>query len=116
MDINQLMAGMGPIQEAMAKADAERKEAKLEGSAGGGAVKVVLTGDLTVEAITISPAAAVASEDDVTMLEDLISAAVGDALAAYKRRFGASPDEMLQKSLAGSNLGPLLGGLMGGMQ
>lgn len=114
MDLNALMAGMGPIQDAMKRADAERAAARLEGSAGGGAVTVVLRGDLECERVTITPAAAAASEDDVSMLEDLVQAAVNDALKKHKQRFGASPDEQLQKSLAGSDLGGLLGGLMGG--
>ena len=112
-----LMAGMGPMKEAMEKADQERAQSRFEGSAGGGAVKVVFSGALEVEAITITiaPAAAAASEDDVGMLEDLIQAALNDALGQYKKRFGANPEEQIQKSLADSGLGSLLGPLLGGM-
>ncbi len=112
MDIDSLMKSFGPVQESMKKADAERAAATIEGSAGGGAVKVSLKGDLTVTKLVIAPAAATASQGDVAMLEDLILAAVNDALRQYKVRFGASPDEQLQKMLGGTGLGAMMGPLM----
>ena len=48
----------------------------VEGSAGGGAVKVVMTGKQTVESVEIAPEAS----EDVEMLQDLVMAAVNDAL------------------------------------
>jgi nucleoid-associated protein EbfC len=115
MDLESLMAGMGPMKEAMEKADQERLQSHFEGSAGGGAVKVRFSGGLEVESITIAPAAVAASEDDVGMLEDLIQTAVNDALGQYKKRFGANPEEQIQKSMGDSGLGSLLGPLLGGM-
>ncbi|NRA39373.1 MAG: YbaB/EbfC family nucleoid-associated protein [Planctomycetes bacterium] len=115
MDMNDLMGNMGPIQDAMSKAGDERGDALIEGSAGGGAVKVVLKGDLTLKDIKIAPAAISAEEEDVSMLEDLIIVAVNDALTGYKMRFGGTPEEQLQKSLMNSDIGSLLGPMLGGL-
>jgi DNA-binding YbaB/EbfC family protein len=113
MDMESLMRSLGPVQESLKKADAERAGATIEGSAGGGAVKIALKGDLTVTRVTIAPAAAAAVQGDASMLEDLVAAAVGDALRQYKERFGASPDEQIQKMLGAGGMGAMLGPLMG---
>ena len=47
----------------------------MEGSAGGGAVKVVMTGKQVVESVTIEPEAA----EEVDLLQDMVLAAVNDA-------------------------------------
>jgi DNA-binding protein YbaB len=113
MDIDHLMNSFGPLQEAMKKADAERASAQITGSAGGGAVTILLKGDLSVSKVTIAPAAAVAAASDASLLEDLVAAAVGDALRQYRSRFGSSPDEQVQKMLGGSGLAGMMGPLMG---
>ena len=112
MDLENLMKSLGPVQESMKKADAERAGTTIDGSAGGGAVTVSLKGDLTITRLVIAPAAAAASQGDVAMLEDLVLAAVNDALRQYKARFGASPDEQVQKMLGGSGLGAMMGPLI----
>jgi hypothetical protein len=66
------------MQAEMARVQAELKEERVESSVGGGAVKVVMTGDMTVESVTIDPAAV--DPDDVTMLQDLIVAAANEAI------------------------------------
>ena len=53
-------------------------ELEVSTSAGGGAVKVTATGDMRITSLTIDPAAV--DPDDVEMLQDLILAAVNDAL------------------------------------
>jgi DNA-binding protein YbaB len=115
MDLNDLMRGLGPLQQTMQKNDAERATARFEGSAGGGAVAVVLQGDLTVASVRIAPAAAAAAADDASLLEDLVKAACSDALRAYKVRYGATPEEQIQKLLAGSDLGAMVGPLLRGL-
>ena len=114
MDISQLMASMGPIQDAMKQQEQERAQTVLEGRSGGGAVSIRLHGDLSVAGITIAPSAVSADADDVGMLEDLIHTALSDALKQYRDRFGGSAEEQMQKTLAGSDVASLLGGLMGG--
>ncbi|TVR13924.1 MAG: YbaB/EbfC family nucleoid-associated protein [Planctomycetota bacterium] len=114
MDLSQLMASMGPIQEAMKQQEEERAQTILEGRSGGGAVSIRLRGDLSVAGIAITPTAVSSDADDVTMLEDLIHTALSDALKQYRDRFGANAEEQMQKTLAGSDMASLLGGLMGG--
>lgn len=115
MDLSQLMASMGPIQEAMKKQEAERAETVIEGRAGGGAVTIALRGDLQLERVQIAPAAATAAGDDVGMLEDLVHSALSDCLNQYRQRFGSNPEEQMQKSLGDGDMASLLGPLMGGM-
>ena len=115
MDLDALMRGLGPLQDTLKKADAERSTVSFEGSAGGGAVTVTLKGNLTVSKVSIAPAAAVAADGDVGMLEDLVAVAVNDALKRYTARYGSSPDEQIQKLMSGSDLGALMGPLMRGL-
>ncbi len=65
------------MQAEMARVQEELKHEKVEASVGGGAVKVVMTGELHVESVSIDPAAI--DPDEVTMLEDMIAAAVNEA-------------------------------------
>jgi nucleoid-associated protein EbfC len=66
------------MQNRLAKMQEELAAATVEATAGGGAVKVVMTGQQQVQAVTIDPAAV--DPDDVEMLQDLIVAAVNEAL------------------------------------
>jgi DNA-binding YbaB/EbfC family protein len=70
------------MQAGMARVDAELAELRIEGSAGGGAVKAVATGKQELESITIDPG--VVDPEDVEMLQDLVLAAVRDALDQAK--------------------------------
>lgn len=70
------------MQTQMAQAQAELKEMTLEATAGGGAVRVVVTGAQEIRAIEIDPSAVDPAE--VEMLQDLVMAAVNDALARSK--------------------------------
>ncbi len=65
------------MQADLAKAQAELASETVEASVGGGAVKVVMRGDMTVESVRIEPSAV--DPDDVGMLEDLIAAAFNEA-------------------------------------
>jgi len=66
------------MQAEMARAEQELQALTVEGSAGGGAVKAVVTGKQDILSVTISPD--VVDPDDVEMLQDLVLAAVSDAL------------------------------------
>ncbi len=115
MDLSSLLAALGPLQQSMQQAEAERAAAVFEGTAGGGAVTVRLTGGLTISSVRIAPAAATGG--DVGMLEDVVAAAVNDALRQYRARFGTTAQEQMQKLMAGKDLGGLgamLGPLLGG--
>lgn len=115
MDIDALMGGIAPLQQKMKQAEAERIVTILIGKAGGGAVTVKLTGGLEVQSVAIAPAAAQAAAGEIGMLEDLVLAAMNDALRQYRSRFGASPDEQIQKALGGADMMALMGPLMRGL-
>jgi nucleoid-associated protein EbfC len=76
--MNQMMKQVQKMQADMAAAQEALALATVEGSAGGGMVKVVVTGAGEVQSVRISPD--VVDPDDVEMLEDLVLAAVGDGL------------------------------------
>ncbi|WP_018131370.1 YbaB/EbfC family nucleoid-associated protein [Effusibacillus pohliae] len=88
-NMNQLMKQAKKMQEELMKAQAALGEKTVEGSAGGGAVTVVVTGHKLVQSVTIKPE--VVDPDDVEMLQDLVLAAVNDAMK--------KADEMTQKEL-----------------
>lgn len=66
------------MQAEMARVQEELKDMAVESSVGGGTVKVEMTGDLQVRSVTIDPDAV--DTEDITMLEDLVAAAVNEAL------------------------------------
>lgn len=77
-NMNQLMKQAKKMQEDLAKAQEALGEKSVEASAGGGAVKVVVSGHKRVLSVTIDKD--VVNPDDVEMLQDLIVAAFQDAL------------------------------------
>jgi DNA-binding YbaB/EbfC family protein len=70
------------MQQAMERVKVELAETNVDGSAGGGVVKAVVTGDQKLVSVTIDPSAV--DPADVEMLQDLIVAAVNDALRAAR--------------------------------
>ncbi len=67
------------LQAQLLKAQAELANVKVEGSAGGGVVKVVMNGQQQVESVKISKD--VVNPEEVEMLEDLVLSAIRDASA-----------------------------------
>ena len=104
MNVQKLMKEAQRAQKKMAEAQERLASLTVEGSAGGGLVRVTATGDGAVTAVAIDPAAV--DIDDLSLLEDLVTAAVADA----QRR-----SRELQESEMGSAMGGLggLGGLPG---
>jgi DNA-binding YbaB/EbfC family protein len=94
MNIQQMMKQAQQMQERMQK---QMAELRVEATAGGGMVTVVMSGLKQVQKLTIDPEAV--SKDDVEMLQDMILAAINDAHRKV--------DEALQQQV---------GGLMGGMK
>jgi DNA-binding YbaB/EbfC family protein len=78
MDMKKMMREAQKMQVEMAKAQDEIAQMTVEGTAGGGVVKVVATGNLVIESVTIDPG--VIDADDADMLQDLVLAAVNEAL------------------------------------
>ena len=94
MNIQQMMKQAQQMQERLQK---QMAEMKVEATAGGGMVTVVMSGGKQLMSLKIDPEAV--SKDDVEMLQDLILAAVNDA----QRKV----DEALQQQM---------GGMMGGLK
>ena len=78
MNMQALMKQAQQMQEQLKKAQDELKESEFIGSAGGGMVNVTVSGAKEVLVVSIKPEAV--DPDDIEMLEDLITAAVNDAL------------------------------------
>ena len=96
MNQQNLMRQMQQMQERLAKIQDGLASETVEGSAGGGAVSVTMTGQQKVQGVRIDPS--VLDPDDVEMLQDLVVAAFNDAQAKSQQ-------------LAESRLGALTGGL-----
>ena len=77
-NMQQLMRQAQKMQQAMVEAQEKLDEAEYEASAGGGVVNVKVSGKRELMSITIDPQ--VVDPDDVEMLQDLIMAAVNEAL------------------------------------
>ena len=78
MDMRKMMKQAQQMQLEAARAQEELAAMEFEASAGGGMVKVVAAGDSTIKSITIDPEAV--DPEDVEMLQDMVVAAVNEAL------------------------------------
>ena len=96
IDINKLMQQAQQMQEQMAQAQEQLASETVEASAGGGLVTVRATGNGEITEIKIDPKAV--DPDDPELLEDMVLAAVNEALRSAQ-------------SLAQSKLGAMTGGL-----
>jgi DNA-binding YbaB/EbfC family protein len=95
-NMQQMMKQVQKMQAEMAAAQERLKDELVEGSAGGGMVKVTVTGEQEVKSVTIDPAAV--DPDDVELLQDMVLAAINAALNAAQE-------------LAAKRLGAVTGGL-----
>ncbi len=86
------------MQGKMAKVQEELERETVEATAGGGAVTVVATGSQKIVSVRIDPAAA----EDVEMLQDLVVAAINEAMERSKRMAA----EKMQAVTAGMGLPP----------
>ena len=77
-NMGALMKQAQKMQAELARAQEEIKDMPFEATAGGGMVKVVANGDMTVDSIVIDPEAV--DPEDVEMLQDMVAAAVNEAL------------------------------------
>ena len=95
-NMNNLMKQAQRMQRQMEEAQKELEEKEVEAAAGGGAVKVKVSGKKEIVAVTIDPE--VVDPEDVEMLEDLLVAAVNEGMRKI--------DEMTE-----AEMGKLTGGL-----
>jgi len=91
-----MMRQVQKLQEEMLKAQEALGEEMITVTAGGGAISVVMTGQQEIQSISIAPE--VVDPEDVEMLEDLVTAAVNEALER-------------SQELAAERMGALTGGL-----
>lgn len=97
--LGNLMKQAQQMQENMKKAQEQLGEVEVEGVAGAGLVKIVMTCHHVVRRVTIDPSL---MQDDKDMLEDLIAAAFNDA----QRRAETTTQEKMAGFTAGLNLPP----------
>ena len=100
-DMRQLMQQAQKMQEQLAAAQAELATKTFQGTAGGGVVTATVSGSQEVVSVAIDPS--VVDPDDIEMLQDLVVAAVNQAMKAAT-------------DAAGDQLGGIGGGLdLGGL-
>jgi DNA-binding YbaB/EbfC family protein len=104
-NMGNIMKQVQQFQNNMAKLQEELADKTVEATAGGGMVTAVANGKREIVSITIDPE--VVDPEDLEMLQDLVQAAVNDALTRAK----AMESEEMGKLTAGLNL-PNIPGLM----
>ena len=100
-NMNAMIAKAQKMQADMQAAQAEVEAAEVEATAGGGVVTVRANGAKKILSVKISPEAV--DPDDVEMLEDLVTAAVNEALS--------KADAMMEQKMGGITGGMNLGGM-----
>jgi nucleoid-associated protein EbfC len=98
MDMGQMLKQVQQMQAEMMKAQEQLKDETVEASAGGGTVKVKMSGDLVLKEVWIDPEAI--DPEDSEVLADMVMAAVNEAIRAAQE-------------LAGERMGGIAGGLGG---
>ena len=96
MNMQQMMKQACKMEEKLAATEEKLAQTEVTASAGGGMVKVVATGDLHITSVEIAPEAV--DPDDVDLLQDMVLAAVNDALTQAQQ-------------LASQQMGAITGGL-----
>ena len=100
LDLNAMMKQVQQMQSEMAEAQEKLKDEVVDASAGGGMVKVKMSGDLRLLEIAIDPEAI--DPEEAELLQDMVTAAVNEAIRAAQE-------------LATSKLGSIAGGAGGGL-
>jgi len=102
MNMGKMMKQVQQMQKQMEKAQEELANEEVEASAGGGMVTVKVSGDLSIKSIKLDPEAI--DPEDPEMLEDMILAAVNEAMRAAQ--------ELASKKMSGLTGGLNIPGLM----
>jgi DNA-binding YbaB/EbfC family protein len=103
-DLGSLLSQMQQMQQHLMDAQATAAATIVEGRSGGGAVKVSVTGSMVFQAVIIDPS--VVDPTDIDMLQDLVLAAIRDAVA--------QANDLNSDALGDLGLGGGLEGLLGG--
>ncbi|MDA0796528.1 MAG: YbaB/EbfC family nucleoid-associated protein [Proteobacteria bacterium] len=99
MDINNLMKQAQEMQEKMAELQNQAANTEVTGESGAGMVQVVMTGRHDVRKVTVDPSL---MSEDKELLEDLLAAAVNDAVRKVESKSKAAMSSMT----GGMNLPP----------
>lgn len=112
-DLGGLLAQAQQMQQQLMEAQAAAASAVVEGRAGGGAVRVEVTGGLEFRAVHIDPA--VVDPSDPTMLEDLVLAALHDATSQVQEMQQGAMGDLggLADMFGGPEMDETMGGLGG---
>jgi DNA-binding YbaB/EbfC family protein len=94
-NLQKMLAEAQAMLAAQQEAQEALKAEKVEASAGGGMVKVTMTGDLRIEGLVIDPDAV--DPEDVEMLQDMVAAAVNEAIRMA--------EELQQSKMGGAEMG-----------
>jgi len=92
MNFGSMMKQAQKMQARMGEMQEQLKEETVDASAGGGVVRVVLSGDIRVKEIHIDPAAV--DPDDVELLQDMVAAAMNEAIRAAQELSAARMAEI----------------------
>lgn len=95
VNMNQIMKQAQAMQKKVAEMQAEKEKKEYSGSAGGGMVKVVLTGKGVLKSILIDPS--LLDKEEKEMLEDLILTAFNDG----KKKMDDDSEDGISKMLGG---------------
>ncbi|PHR65333.1 YbaB/EbfC family nucleoid-associated protein [Pseudidiomarina tainanensis] len=98
--LGNMMKQAQQMQERMQKAQAEIANLEVTGEAGAGMVKVTMLGNHNVRRVSIDPS--LFEDDDSEMIEDLVAAAINDAV----RRVEQTSKEKMAEVTGGMNLPP----------
>lgn len=98
-DLNDLMKKAAEMQAQMQKAQQEAAQAEVQGEAGAGLVKVTMTGRHDVRRVQIDPSL---MTEDKEILEDLLAAAVNDAV----RKVEATSQDNMREMFSGMSMPP----------
>ena len=96
-NMQKLMKQAQKMQQDMARVQEELRNTEVEGVSGGGMVKVVANGSSEILSISIDPE--IIDPDDAEMLEDMVAAAVNEAV----RKVDEDADAAMQKITGGAN-------------
>jgi nucleoid-associated protein EbfC len=99
-NIGNMMKQAQQLQANMQRAQAEIAALEVTGEAGGGMAKVTMTGRHEVRHMSLDPS--IVSSDDKDMLEDLVAAAVNDAVQKLER----ATQEKMASAMGGMQLPP----------
>ena len=105
LDLGALLSQLGQVQQSLHHAQAAAAAQVVEGSAGGGMVRVRLTGGFDFESVTIDPS--VVDPAEVELLQDLVLAAIRDGLERA--------NDLQQQAMGGTDPVGALRGIFGAL-